>query len=134
MAYEESLRSVSLDADASIGIYTGVPGTIGAANPNSGKQFYWVKVTGERIVGLCSQAVGENPLGILQNKPQQVGGAAQVGFSGITKAVAGTGGFTAGARVGPAADGTTVAYATGTGIAITSAVAGAVGNIMLGVV
>ena len=129
MAYEESLRSVSLDADASIGIYTGVPGTIGAANPNSGMQYRWLKITGERIVGVCT-AAGDITVGILQNKPQQVGGAATVGFSGISKAIAGTGGFTAGTRVGPAADGTTIA-AAGPGVAITSAIAGAVGNILL---
>jgi hypothetical protein len=130
MAYEESLRSISLDADASIGIFTGVPGTIGAANPNSGMQYRWVKITGERIVGLCTAAT-DITVGILQNKPQQVGGASQVGYSGVSKAIAGTGGFTAGTRVGPATDGTTIAAATGPGIAITSAIAGAVGNILL---
>ena len=27
----------------------------GSANPNSGKQYYWVKITGERIVGVCDR-------------------------------------------------------------------------------
>jgi hypothetical protein len=131
MAYEESLRSISLDADASIGIYTGVPGAIGSANPNSGKQFYWVKITGERIVGLCTGAAGEAAMGILQNKPQQVGGAATVGFSGVSKALVGAGGVAAGQRVGPAADGSTVVATAGPGIALTTGVAGSLVPVMV---
>lgn len=88
MAYEETLRSVSHEADASIGIYTGVPGMPGSLNPNSGKQFRFVKVTGmgtaDVRVGLCTAAAGEFPYGVLQNKPQQVGDAATIGYDGIS--------------------------------------------------
>ena len=132
MAYEESLKSISLDADASIGVYTGVPGTIGSANPNAGQQYRWVKLTGERIVGLAT-AAADITVGILQNKPQQVGGAATVGFSGVSKAVVGTGGVTAGARVGPAADGSTILAAAGKGIALATGAAGAIVPVLLGV-
>src|SRR5215831_16137114 len=110
MAYEESLRSISLDADASIGIFTGVPGTPGAANPNSGKQYYFVKVTGERTVGLTVAA--DRALGVLQNKPQGVGHAATVGIYGVTKLICGAG-ISAGARVQSDANGAGVTFSTG---------------------
>lgn len=84
MAYEESLRSITLDADASIGIFTGPPGIPGSLVPNSAKQFRWIKVTGAGTVGLCSTGATENTIGVLQNKPQAVGDAATVGFSGVS--------------------------------------------------
>jgi hypothetical protein len=125
MAYEESLRSISLDADASIGIFTGVPGLPGSATPNAGKQYCWVKVTGEHTAGLCTAAAGELPAGILQNKPQQVGGASTVGFNGVSKAVCG-GAVPAGSRVGPDANGATVVVATGPAIALTTGATGGI--------
>lgn len=60
----------------------------------STKQFYCVKVTGSRTVGLAS-AGGEAVYGILQNKPT-LGQAADVGCLGISKAAAGNT-FSAGA-------------------------------------
>jgi hypothetical protein len=84
MAYEESLRSITMNADASVGIYTGVPGTAGAADPNSGKQYCFVKVTGPHQVGMAV-AADANVIGVLQNKPQGVGHAATVGYQGVSK-------------------------------------------------
>jgi hypothetical protein len=52
MSYEENLKSFSADADASIGIYTGVPGMPGSANPNGGKQYCALRYTGAHQVGL----------------------------------------------------------------------------------
>jgi hypothetical protein len=89
MAYEESLRSVSLDADSSIAIYTGISGQPGAASPNSGKQFHFVKHTGAHQVGLAVAAANEIAAGVLQNKPQVVGEAATVAYSGISMVEAG---------------------------------------------
>ena len=129
MAYEESLRSISLDADATLGIYTGVPGTPGSANPNSGKQYCWVKVTGEHTVGLAT-AAADATVGILQNKPQGVGHAATVGFDGVSKAVCG-GAVAAGAKVGPDTNGNTVTAASGPGIALASGTAGAIIPVLL---
>jgi hypothetical protein len=130
MAYEESLRSISLDADASIGIYTGVPGTIGAANPNSGKQYCWVKITGEHTAGLAGAT--DRGLGILQNKPQMVGAASTIGFAGVSKALVGAVAITAGARVSPDANGATVlSTGTGRGTALESGVAGAIIPVLL---
>jgi len=89
MAYEETLKSVSLDADSSIAIYTGISGQPGAASPNSGKQFHWVKVTGAHQVGLAVAAANEIVAGVLQNKPQVVGEAATVAIFGISMCEAG---------------------------------------------
>lgn len=85
MSYEESLRSISLNADASIGIYTGVPNLPGSAVPNSGKQYRFLKVTGPDQVGLAAAAGAA--IGVLQNKPQQVGQAATVAISGVSNVV-----------------------------------------------
>lgn len=88
MAYEESLKAITLEADASIGIYTGVPGMPGSLSPNSGKQFRFVKLTGygdtDARVGLCTTAAHEIPMGVLQNKPQAVGSDAQVAIFGVS--------------------------------------------------
>ena len=130
MAYEESLRSISLDADATLGIYTGVPGTPGAANPNSGKQYCWVKVTGEHMVGLADATAGAPIVGILQNKPQGLGHAATVGFDGVSKAVCG-GAVPAGSHVGPDANGNTVVAASGPGIALATGVVGGIIPVLL---
>lgn len=84
MAYEESLRNFSMEADSSIGIYTGPPGLPGSLSPNNAKQYRFVKFVSAGTVGLCSTASHEIAVGVLQNKPQNVGDAASVGFSGIT--------------------------------------------------
>ena len=110
MSYEESLRSVSLDADASLGIYTGVPGLPGSADPNTGKQYCFVKVTGAHQVGLCTAAT-DVIAGILQNKPQNVGMAATIGFAGISNVIAGAA-VNAGDKVAPDGSGRAVTDAT----------------------
>ena len=58
MAYEESLRSITLNADSSLGIYTGVPGQPGSPDPHGGKQYHFVKVTGVHQVGLADATGG----------------------------------------------------------------------------
>lgn len=88
MAYEELLKNISLDVDASLGIYTGVPGQPGSAVPNSGKQYTLVKVTGAHQAGLCT-AAGDVVVGVLQNKPQKAGAAATVGIDGVTNVMSG---------------------------------------------
>jgi hypothetical protein len=113
-AREENLRSYSADSDASIGIYTGVPGLPGSALPNSGKQFCALKITGENQVGLAV-AAGDNYVGILQNKPQKPGEAATVGYHGLSQATAGAA-ITAGAEVIPDATGRFIpGHGTGVG-------------------
>jgi hypothetical protein len=85
MAYEESQVRISLDADASIGIYTGPPGARGTTPPYSGMQYRFVKVTGVHTAGLSVNAANEMTVGVLQNKPQKVGSAAEVAISGVTR-------------------------------------------------
>lgn len=131
MAYEESLRSVSLDADASLATYTGVPGTPGSAEPNYGKQYTFVKITGAHQVGLAT-AASDPIVGVIQNKPQVTGQAATVAIRGITNVVA-SAAITAGATVTSTATGTAVTSASNVvGIAITSAtVAGQLVSVLL---
>lgn len=113
MAFEESLKSITLEADSSIGIYTGVPGLPGSLSPNAAKQFRFVKVTAAKTAGLCSTASNEIPIGVLQNKPQNVGDAATVGFLGISIVEAG-GTIAAGAGVKVDSTGRPVAWLGGT--------------------
>src|SRR5262245_18942472 len=110
MAYEESLRSITLNADASIGIYTGVPGQPGSPDPHGGKQYHFVKVTGVHQVGLAAAA--GDVVGVLQNKPQGTGQAATVGYHGVSKVVSDVA-ITAGDPIYCSADGQ--AAKTGTG-------------------
>ena len=110
MSYEEKVVSVTLDADASIGIYTGVPGQPGSAVPNGGMQYRFVKVTGARQCGLCTAAT-DVQAGILQNKPQEPGAAATVGIGGVSNVVS-SAAIAAGALVAPTANGRAVTDAT----------------------
>lgn len=87
MSYEESLKSISLDADASIGVYTGVPGLPGSAVPNMGMQYRFLTITGPHQVGL--PAAGAKVIGVLQNKPQKPGAASTVAYHGISNVIAG---------------------------------------------
>jgi catechol 2,3-dioxygenase-like lactoylglutathione lyase family enzyme len=93
VAYDESLKSISLDADASIAFYTGVPGMRGSLAPNGGKQYHFLDLTGLHQCGLVATAGGDS-IGVLQNKPQRVGEAATVGIFGVSL-------ITAGATIAP---------------------------------
>jgi len=117
MAYEESLKSVSLDADSSLATYTGVPNQPGSATPNSGHQYKFVKVTGRHQVGLATAATNEVVVGVLQNKPQVTGQAATVAISGITLVRASVA-LAAGDIVKAAADGRAAKGTPGTDVGI----------------
>lgn len=106
MAYEENLRSLSFNADASIGIYTGPPGLPGSAVPNTGMQYRFLRLTGAEQVGLATGAT-DVVCGILQNKPQVPGAAATVGYEGISQVMTGAA-FPAGSLLAPGADGRAV--------------------------
>jgi hypothetical protein len=103
VAYEESVRSITLNADATLAVYTGVPGAPGSPNDNAGKQYRGVKVTGVHQVGVASAAT-DAVVGIVQNKPQATGHAATVAIRGVSKVRMATT-ITAGAVVYLAADG-----------------------------
>lgn len=83
MSYEEAVRSITLNADSSIAVYTGVPGMAGSAAPNSGFQYRFVKVTGAKTAGLAVGADNEIVVGVMQNKPQVTGQAATVAIRGV---------------------------------------------------
>lgn len=99
MAYEEAVRSITLEADSSVAVYTGVPGQPGSANPNGGKQYYFVKVTAAHTAGLAVAAANEVVIGVLQNKPQYLGDPCTVAIRGVVLVTAGVGGLTAGDAV-----------------------------------
>lgn len=110
MSYEENLRSLSLNADDTIGVYTGVAGQPGSAVPHGGKQYHFLKVTGADQVGLATDAT-DLVVGILQNKPQEPGQAATVGYEGVSNVIA-SAAINAGDLVAPTADGKAVTDAT----------------------
>lgn len=112
MAYEEAIRSITLNADGTLAAYTGVPGTPGAADPNGGKQYHFVKITGAHQVGLAG-AADTAVVGVVQNKVQVSGGAATVAIRGVSKVVASKA-ITAGSKV----------YVTAAGQATDSAAGG----------
>lgn len=78
----------------------------------SGKQFYAVKITGSRVVGLTA-AAADLTYGILQNKPSS-GQACDVAIFGITKAVAGAS-ITAGAKLMANSSGQIITFTTSAG-------------------
>lgn len=92
MAYEESIRSISLVADSSIASFTGVSGIGAGGGPSTastaGKIYRFVKVTGAKQVGLCTAST-DTSVGVLQNKPQQTGAAATVAIRGVSFVVSG---------------------------------------------
>lgn len=108
MAYEEILRSITLEADSSIATYTGVPGQPGSADPNGGKQYRFVKVTGANTCGLADTTADEIVVGVLQNKPQYSGSAATVALPGGVSKVESGGSVTAGTPVKVSATGKAV--------------------------
>ena len=131
MASNEALYSISLAADASVGMYTGVPGQPGSAVPNSGKQYRFVKVTGKEQCGLAT-AAADRVIGVLQNKPQQPGAAATVGIWGVSLVTAG-GAVAAGDNVEADSEGRAVkSTGTGNGVALSaSANAGELISVLL---
>lgn len=119
MAFEESLRTISLNADESLAMYTGVPGAPGSANPNYGRQYRFVTVSGANQCGLATGGEDEAVVGVMQNKPQVVGQAATVAIHGVSMMMTG-GTFDAGALVGPDGNGRAVSGGTN-GIALAAA-------------
>lgn len=131
MAYEETLRTITLDADASLAVYTGVPGQPGSLDPNQGFAYRFVKVTGAHLAGLADTTANEVVIGVLQSKPQVTNMAATIAIAGVSFVTAGTGGVAAGDRikVDSVGKGVTATPATddakNVGVALGSAAAGA---------
>lgn len=89
--YDESLRTITLNADATLAKFTGAPGLPGSANGANvaGNQYRAVVVTGARQAGL-SNANNGRVVGICQTKPQYTGNAATIGFSGVSRVMTST--------------------------------------------
>jgi hypothetical protein len=90
-SYDESLRSITLVADATLAKVTGAPGLPGSATGANvaGNQYRAVVLTGAKQGGL-SNANNGPVVGILQNKPQNAGNAATVAISGVSKVMTAT--------------------------------------------
>lgn len=130
--YDESIRSITLDADASLAEYTGVPGLPGSASPNSGNQYRFVKVTGAHQCGIADNT-DALVIGVLQNKPQVTGAAATVAIRGISLVEAGDA-INAGDAVAVDADGKGVAAGGGdtvVGVAVGGAASGTLVPVLL---
>ena len=134
MAYAEALRTITLDADSSIGVFTGPPGYPGSADPNNGKQYCFVKITGRHQAGLCTNATNELCEGVLQNKPQHTGEAATVARSGVSLIQLGAT-LADGVAVKSSATGTAVAATLGTdtvlGVLTIGGASGSLGSVSL---
>lgn len=111
MSYEESLRSISLNADASLAAYTGVPSAPGSPAVSYANQYRFVKVTGVNQVGL-STAGDDKSIGVMQNKPQVTGQAATVAIAGVSNVMTG-GAVAAGDEIQSDANGRGVKATTG---------------------
>lgn len=84
-SYEETLVNISLDADSTIGFFTGFPGMPGSTDPNWGRQYRFVKLVGAHQVGLADAAtVATKVVGVLQNKPQKASEEATVAIFGVS--------------------------------------------------
>lgn len=81
MAADENVRCKTLNADATVGVFTGPPGVAGSASPNSGTQYKACKYVGANKVGLCTSAT-DRLEGIIYNKPQATGAAVTVAYQG----------------------------------------------------
>ncbi len=80
----------------------------------SAKQFYFVKMTANpREIGVCSNAA-DRPIGVLQNKPDASGKAAEVMVIGRTK-VSSDAALNEGDAIGPSGDGQAIAKTQTTG-------------------
>lgn len=138
MAFEEGLRSISLNADDTLAVYTSVPGQPGSADPNGGKQYHFVKVTGTTQVGLADATANDIVVGVLQNKPQYEGQSATVAIRGVSKVQAG-GNVNAGQAVKVKNTGEAVAATLPTdaalvvGVALTSGADGQIISVLLSV-
>lgn len=113
MAYDQNVRSVTFLADATVGVFTGVPGQPGSLNPNGGTQYKLVKLVGKDTVGLMINTDATNLLvGVIQNKPQRTGAAVTVAYEGITNVVS-AGGIAVGDLLSADASGRAVTTAGG---------------------
>lgn len=117
MAKMESVTSITVEAGADL----------------SAGQFRFVEVAADGQVDLVAAAGGDG-IGVLLNKPNAAGVAAEVAVMGVAKVVIGVGGLTTGNRVQSDASGEAIVAATGDivlGRAITGGAAGELASVLL---
>ena len=133
MAYEEKIVAITLEADATLALYTGVPGQPGSADPNGGHQYKFVQITAASTVGLADATVTDAVIGVMQNKPQYTGSAATVAIAGVSKVEAGAT-IVGGNPISVKADGTAIVALTGkpvVGYALTGGADGEIISVLL---
>ena len=93
-------------------LYECLPGAV-AEKDLSTKQYYIVEISGDGPqVDVCDGA-GDLPIGVLQNKPNAAGKAAEVAVSGICKVISdGTAAIATGETVGTNATGMAIKKST----------------------
>lgn len=111
--------------------------TFEAAGDLSAKQFYFMKLDSNGRVTTCT-GVTDIPVGVLQNKPDALGKAAEVMMLGVSK-VSADGAITLPSLIGTSADGQADAIAAGTDTTVYVAgqaleAASAAGNIVTAVI
>jgi hypothetical protein len=131
MSYEENLKSFNADADASIGIYTGVPGQPGSASPNGGKQYCPLRITGKNQVGLNAAKAGVSDGATTSGSPTVTSATGAFTSADVGRPISGAG-VPAGATIITINSGTSVAIsanatATATGVSLTFGLAATVG-------
>jgi hypothetical protein len=109
MATEEKLSCISLNAGEDL----------------SASQYKAVKIDSDGNAVLAG--AGEKSVGVLQDKPLDIGHAGAVGFNGITKAIAGAA-ITAGSEVEVGTDGKLITLDTGVSLGTATTSAGADGE------
>jgi len=117
MAYVEKTMSITLEAGGDL----------------SANQFHFVVIASDGQIDAVSSAGGDAD-GVLLNKPDAAGKAAEMCFGGVAKLVVGTGGVTAGQKVQSDANGEAIAAATGDhvlGKALQTGAAGEVVSVLL---
>lgn len=101
----------------------------------STKQYLFVELDSSGKVSACNSA-GELAIGVLQNKPAAADRDALVGFIGVSKVVAGSGGLASNAKVTTDNTGKGVTAASTNhvlGICVKGAAAGEIAEVLLGV-
>jgi len=95
----------------------------------AGFQYRFVKITGSNTAGLCT-ASSDYSIGVLQNKPQVTGAAAQVGFIGVSFVVSGDASITAGTKVTADSLGRATTYSSGVVGGVALAASSTVGELI----
>lgn len=117
-SYDETLRTITLDAASNLAVDTSHPNNTGPGN-----QYRFVHISGAHQADLYANTTGQICIGVLQNKPQETDMAATVAIAGISMVEA-SAAISAGDAVGSDSNGLATSGATPTlGVAVRAAAA-----------